>query len=122
MKTAFRLVVTFLLLVGWGLAASALHVVRTPDSVAIVPKDRLSVMNTYVDVRPWTLDQVRANPRLAQRLVETGKAPLLAHTTQSRDAADLENQLRTAIDRGLADQKATEQALSRTWKMPQFSF
>ncbi len=41
MKTIFRLIVCLLLIVGWGLAALSLHVVRTPDSIPItlVPRN-----------------------------------------------------------------------------------
>ena len=77
MKVFLRIVVAALLLAGWGLFASAVHVVRGPDRVAVIPKDRLGLADTFVDVRGWTLDDVRAHPSVAARLVATGKASML---------------------------------------------
>ena len=77
MKVLLRIAVAVLLVAGWALFASAVHVVRGPDRVAVIPKDRLGLADTYVDVRGWTLDDVRAHPSVAARLVATGKASML---------------------------------------------
>ena len=81
MKTVFRLIVCLLLIVGWGLAALSLHVVRTPDSIPItlVPKERFGVTDTYVDTRNWTVNDAAQHPAVVQKLISIGKADLLKH-------------------------------------------
>src|SRR4051812_10985615 len=100
MKTTFRLIVAVLLLGGWGLAASAMHVVRTAGSPIIIPKDRLSLHDTYVDVRNWTLDDVSNHPGVAKRLIATGKVDALASATKSGE--DPTAQLNAAISKAPA--------------------
>ncbi len=46
-KTLFRIIVAFGLLLGWGLAASAIHVVWTGDKPVIIPKATLGARDTY---------------------------------------------------------------------------
>lgn len=121
MKTLVRLVVTLLLIVGWGLAVSSLHVVRTNDSVTIVPKNRLGVFHSYVDVRGWTLDQVKSNPEVAQRLIDVGKVELLAHVTEHSSTEDLQRQLRSAIQDGRDAKTATASADWKS-KLPDIRF
>lgn len=81
MKTIFRLIVCLLLIMGWGLAALSLHVIRTPDEIPItlVPKERLGVTDTYVDTRTWTVDEAAKHPALVQKLINVGKADVLRH-------------------------------------------
>ncbi len=89
MKQMFRAVVLVLLVGGWGLASSAVHVVRTPGSLALVPKDRLAFHDTYVDTRKWTVTDDQRHPAVVARLVHLGRADLLRHTLpdESADAA-----------------------------------
>jgi hypothetical protein len=79
MKKLFRVFVTLLLLGGWGLAASALHVVRSPSGIVVIPKDRLSAKDTYVDVTKWDAAAAEAHASVVQRLVETNHADTLSH-------------------------------------------
>jgi hypothetical protein len=102
MKTTFRLIVALLLLAGWGLAASAMHVIRTGGSPVIIPKDRLALRDTYVDVRNWTIDDVSKHPSVAKRLIATGKADVLAFAVKSNSTDDLLAQLNAAISRAPA--------------------
>ncbi len=87
MKQMFRAVTLVLLVGGWTLAGSAVHVVRTPTSLAIVPKDRLSFHDTYVDTRKWTVTDDQAHPAVVARLVHLGRGDLLRHTLPA-DTAD----------------------------------
>ena len=87
MKQMIRAVTVVLLAGGWTLASSALYVVRTPGSVALVPKDRLAFHDTYVDTRKWTLVDDQAHPAVVARLVRLGRGDLLDHTLPS-DTAD----------------------------------
>ena len=81
MKTIIRLIVCLLLIVGWGLAALSLHVVRTPDAIPItlIPKERFGVTDTYVDTRNWTVNDAAQHPAVVQKLISIGKADLLKH-------------------------------------------
>src|SRR4051794_32586422 len=102
MKTArnlFRMIVTLLLVIGWGLAASALHVVWTGSKPVIVPKARLGVTDTYVNVTNWTVDDVAAHKLVSQRLVETGHADVVAHAFTAAGAEELNAQIQEAIRR-----------------------
>jgi|GEM_PF-7134026 len=82
-KTFLRLVFMTLLLAGWGLAAVSLHVIRTPDRVALIPKQRLGFADTYVDARTWKLDDLQAHPALVRRVLDTGKADLFRYLTRA---------------------------------------
>ena len=78
----FKRVLIVLLLVvavvGWGLLALSVHVVRTPEAVVVVPKDRVGWAGTWVDVRGWSAAEAEASP-VTRRLIETGKRRHLAH-------------------------------------------
>jgi hypothetical protein len=101
MKATFRLFVTLLLLIGWGLAASALHVVWTGDSPLIIPKERLGVTDTYVDISNWTPDDVGNHPMVVKRIVAVGKTDRLAHVFKDADSkTELLDQIQEALDRG----------------------
>src|SRR4051794_17002046 len=97
MKTLFRLIVLVLLLVGWGLAALSLYVVRTPEKIGIVTKSRLDWRDTYVDTRTWTLEDAANHPFLVERLIKGGKTDLLAHVERPQDGRDLQTALNDAL-------------------------
>jgi hypothetical protein len=101
MKKFFRILVTVLLVGGWTLAASALHVIRTNDAqpIKIIPKERVGFADTFVDVRAWTVDDAAAHPAVVERLVETGRADALAGV--AGDAAQL-----AALRQRVAEAKA----------------
>ncbi|HEY7090982.1 MAG TPA: hypothetical protein VH518_22995 [Tepidisphaeraceae bacterium] len=100
MKSIFRLIVCLLLLVGWGLAALSLHVIRTPAEIPItlVPKENFSVRDTYVDTTKWSIDDVGKHPALVEKLVRTGKADVLQHVIPDKNA-DASTQLSDALVR-----------------------
>jgi hypothetical protein len=103
MKTIVRLFVFGLVVVGWALAALSLHVVRTPGApkeFVVVPKNRLHYIDTYVDTRAWTLDDVSNHPAVAQRLIDTGKTSALSHVVGSTDTFEVQEKLTEAIQRG----------------------
>ena len=81
MRTIVRLIFCLLLLVGWGLAALSLHVVRTGEQIPItlVPKEKLGIEDTYVDTRNWTADDVAAHPEVVRKLIDTQQADVLRH-------------------------------------------
>jgi hypothetical protein len=80
-RMIFRLVYISLVLGGWGLAALSLHVVRTPDKIGLIPKQRLGFTDTYVDARKWTLSDLPAHAELVQRVIQADKAELLGYLT-----------------------------------------
>jgi hypothetical protein len=121
MKTVLRLIFTLLLVLGWGFAVASLHVVRTPDSFTILPKDRLGFFHSYVDIRGWTLEDVQKNPVVTARLLEVGKLELLSHVTQSRNGDDLHNQVVRAIEIGLTE-AAHQQGNDWKAKLPDIRF
>jgi hypothetical protein len=98
-KNLFRLVYLTLLLSGWGLAALSLHVVRTPTTIGLLPKERLGVTDTYVDARTWTMADLPAHPDLIQRVLEANKADwfrYLADPNKGDVASQLSNAIQTA--------------------------
>jgi hypothetical protein len=106
MKNAFRLIVVLLLVGGWSLAASALHVVWTGSSVIVIPKNRIGVRDTYVNVSNWTADDVTNHPLVAKRLVATGKADVLAGAFKAHNSDDLIQQINEAASRAPTSQSA----------------
>lgn len=102
MRTIFRFIVLLLLVVGWGLAAFSLHVVRTPDDIPItlVPKERFGLTDTYVDTRMWTLDDVAQHSELVEKLISAGKADVLRHVVGAKPDGDVKTQLISAIQHG----------------------
>lgn len=99
-KGIFRLIFTVLLLAGWGLAALAVHVVRTPDNVpTIVPKEKLDFRDTYVDTTKWTLDDVANHPAVVEKLIHAGKSDVLKHVVADTKG-DITSQLTDALKVG----------------------
>lgn len=102
MKNIFRLFIFSLLIGGWGLAAASLHVIRSPGSaanIALVPKSKLQIQNTYVDTRNWTMQDASNHPALITRLIDAQRADLLSHVADPRSKLDLQAQLIEAIHR-----------------------
>src|SRR5438874_889874 len=98
-KNTFRLFVTLLLLGGWLLAASALHVVWTGNKAVIIPKNRIGIRETYVNTTAWSADDVANHPTLSKRLMETGHGEVLAAAFKDVGAADLPAKIEEAISR-----------------------
>jgi hypothetical protein len=105
-KSLFRLVQLSLLLSGWGLAALSLHVVRTPDKIGLIPKERLGITDTYVDARTWTLSDLSSHSALIQRVLEADKADLFRYLADPAKG-DVAGQLSGAIQQAPASQKAS---------------
>jgi hypothetical protein len=104
MKKVIRLFVALLVLGGWSLAASALHVIYTGSSVIVIPKNRLGVTDTYVNVSNWTADDVTNHPLVAKRLIATGKADALAGAFKAKSSDDLIEQINEAASRAPTSQ------------------
>ena len=101
MKAMFRLIVTLLLFAGWGLAASALHVVWTGEKPIVIPKDRLGVKDTYVNTKAWTANDVASHPIIVKRLIATGKATdALSGAFKATGEQDLIAQIEDALAKG----------------------
>ena len=75
MKKLFVFVMFLFLVAGWALAAASLHVVRTEGSIPkvggarLVPKERITYRETYLDVRGWSEAAVAAHPSLGRKMV-----------------------------------------------------
>jgi hypothetical protein len=110
-KLIFRLTSLCVLLSGWGMAALSLHVVRTPDRIGLIPKQRLGITDTYVDARKWTMSDLPSHAELVQRVLQANKAELFGYLTDPHrgDAAD---QLNAAI-RGAPTQDQTNSVLDK---------
>jgi hypothetical protein len=101
-RSIFRLASWSLFLGGWGLAALSLHVIRTPDRIGLIPKDRLGFADTYVDARAWKLDDLSNHPELVKRVLEANKAELFQYLAPGNDIA---SQLTAAIGNNSAPQQ-----------------
>lgn len=113
MKALIRTLTVLLLIAGWGLAALSLHVIRTsgsPRQFIVVPKNRLTLQDTYVDTRSWTIDDAARHPAVVQRLIDTGKFQVLSHATGEEDPERVREQLTDAIQRGPSPPEAAPRA------------
>lgn len=82
MKSMLRTIFSLLFLAGWGLAALSLHVARLNEGfVGLLPKDHLTLADTYLDTRPWTAGDVAAHPDFIRRLVQADRADWLKQLT-----------------------------------------
>lgn len=89
LRWGWRLLFLSLLIAGWTLALAALHVVVVPAEsgsapndewrILLLPKNRLSLRNTFVDTRSWTPADAARQETLLSRLVEAGHASRLGH-------------------------------------------
>jgi len=83
MKSTLRTIISLLFFAGWTLAALSLHVVRLNDGfIGLLPKDHLTITDTYLDVRPWTAIDVSAHPDFVRRVVQANRADWLKHLTK----------------------------------------
>src|SRR5947208_3509639 len=113
-RTLFRLIIGGLLVTGWGLAASSLHVIRTNGAPILIPKDHVGLADTYVDLRNWSAGDLPNHPGVVKRLVETGKADALASAVGGATGAELAAKVSEAMSHPATTQpsdvvtKATE--------------
>ena len=100
MKSIIRLFVCLLLIVGWGLAALSLHVIRTPGEIPIslVTKDRFGITDTYVDTSTIILARERADSEAIydmvgnnNQLVRPAPAPYVLAAAGTKGPATDEN-------------------------------
>src|SRR5687768_910987 len=99
-KFLFRFLVLVLLIGGWAVAASALHVVWSGDKLRVLSKDKVGVRDTWVNTAHWTADDVAAHPIIAKRLIATGKADLLSKQFESKTGDELVATIEETISRG----------------------
>jgi hypothetical protein len=116
-KLLIRFLSVLMIFGGWGLAALAVHVVRTPDpsntqqsKLVIVPKNELDWHDTYVDARGWTMTDVAQHQMLMHRVVFAGKADEFKFLGDPKSKDDITTQL---ID-ALTDSKATTERSATT--------
>jgi hypothetical protein len=100
MKGFIRLVTLGLIVIGWGLAATAMHVVRTPGSFILIPKDRLGFQDSYVDARLWTSTDLRQHPDVVARLIHLDRSEALAFAVDNK-RGNIERQLTDAVEHPL---------------------
>src|SRR4051794_27746006 len=109
MKTMLRLIILVLMLGGWGLSALALHVVRTPEKIAVIPKNQLGLTDTYVDTRAWTLAEAANHGTVIHRLIDLHKEDLLVHViADSKSHDDLKTQLIDSVNSAPAPNQTTQ--------------
>jgi hypothetical protein len=114
MKTLFRLIVFVLLVAGWGLAALSLHVVRAQgDRIVLIPKQRLNLIDTYVDARTWTLSNVADHEQLVERIIQSGKADSFAYVVED-PKGDVERQLQDALKSAPHDEDHPTKQIANT--------
>ena len=99
-KFLYRLSVLGLLVAGWAVAGSTLHVVWNGDKVNVLTKDRLGIRDTYVNTASWTANDVAAHPIVVKRLIATGKADMLSKSFESKTGDELVKQIDDAIAKG----------------------
>jgi hypothetical protein len=87
MLSLLRFAVAMVLLAGWALAALSLHVVRTAAGVELIPKNKLSIVDTYVDVRHWSSDDEDKHPALYARLRQLDQTNLLEASAEPEEEA-----------------------------------
>ncbi len=103
MKTLFRLLMLIFSLGGWVLAAASLYVIRTPEKISILPRDRIEfkqIQEVWTDARPWTMADVSAHPAVVRRLIERDKADLLRFLAPDEGQRDFDRMLREAVEKG----------------------
>ena len=76
--------------VGGGLVFSAhhYHLVRTGAQFLLIPKIEVSLVDPYVDVRDWGLDDWEKHPQLLAAMKDHGHADLLPETRSGTRRGD----------------------------------
>lgn len=97
MKSFARSVIVLLFFGGWCLSAAALHVIRTPGTVVIVPKNKLGIQDTYLDVRQWTVADMATHQGAVKRMVDSGNAGGLTEVVKGEAGATVEEQVINAL-------------------------
>ena len=85
----FRFVVAMILVAGWGLAALCLHVVRTTGGVQVLTKNKLSLVDTYVDVRKWDSDDEDKHADFYERVKQLDQTKILEASAEPEVDRDL---------------------------------
>jgi hypothetical protein len=116
-KSIVRFLSVVLILGGWGLAALAIHVVRTPDpsnpqesKLIVIPKNELDLKETYVDARGWTMADVKDHRMLMLRVLYTDKADEFKYLADPKSKDDIATQITDA----LTDSKSTTERSATT--------
>ncbi len=103
MRLLFRLVGLVFSLGGWALAAASVYVIRTPEKITVLPRDKVEfrqIADVWADTRTWTLADAAAHPAMVKRLLERDKALLLAHLAPDADERELKRKLESAVEKG----------------------
>ena len=78
-------------------SAHHFHLVRTGEQFLLIPKIEVSLVDPYVDVRDWHLDDWEEHPELLEAMKKQGHEDLLPDT-RSGDAGATEAARRTLED------------------------
>jgi hypothetical protein len=97
MKGFIRFVTLGVIVTGWGLAATAMHMIRTPGNLILIPKDRLGFQDTYVDARQWTSTDLRQHPAVVARLIHLDRSQAMAFAVDNK-RGNIERQLTYAVE------------------------
>jgi len=56
------------------------HFVETAEETIIVPKEKLSLADTWVDISEWEREDFQEHPELTRALIENGQEDLVPRT------------------------------------------
>jgi hypothetical protein len=98
-KFVGRLILLVVMVSGWTLALSAVHVIHTPTRIQVITKDRLTFADTFADTRHWTLDDVPNHATLVRRVLALKQEDLLKHVTDPHGWKSVKDQLADAVRR-----------------------
>jgi hypothetical protein len=100
LKTLFRLFGLCVLLSGWSIAALCLHVVRIPSDYdssksqfVVLTKYHLGILDTYVDARSWTRDDISKHTIVISRIIDAGDADKLKFLADPKSSQSVQMQL-----------------------------
>lgn len=88
MLSTLKTILVLILLAGWALAGLSLHVVRLTEGtvpIGVIPKNRLGITDTYVDVRTWSATDLPAHADFVKRVIATDKAHWLKHIAKPEE-------------------------------------
>ena len=85
--------IIFWVLVGMALMYGMLshHIVRTEERWLLVPKDRIELRDTYVNMRGWTSKDLQEHPQVVRALVENNHKDVVVTIVAGDATGGIEN-------------------------------
>ncbi len=72
------------------MASATMHVILYPPYlIGILPKDRMSFQDSFVDARNWTADDLVKHPVVVKRILSAGKTHWLTHVAKEADISTI---------------------------------